>query len=137
MSDVGDGVNLKQVARSRLNNLAKATILHNVNASYIYHHCTEAKKEMQSEMTELQIALIVLRVVTKIEVDQQLSMVNDDDSVESENECDYAKRLFNALDGVSCDAKSRYVNFVMYLVGRVDNFIEDNVFNESGLRRMK
>ena len=40
---------------------------------------------MQSEMTALQIALIVWRVVTKIEVDQQLSVVSDDGSVESEN----------------------------------------------------
>ena len=44
---------------------------------------------MQSEMTALKIALIVWRVVTKIEVDQKLSAVNDDDSAESENECDY------------------------------------------------
>ena len=51
-------------------------------------------------------------------------MVNDDDSVDSENECDYAKCLLNALDSVSCDVKRRYVNFVMDLVGRVDNFIE-------------
>ena len=88
-------------------------------------------------MTELQIALIVWRVVTKIEVDHQLSVMNDDDSVESDNECDYPKCLFNALDGVSCDARRRDVNFVMYLVERVDNFIEDDVFNESELRRME
>ena len=64
-------------------------------------------------MTVLQIALIVWRVVTKIEVDQQLSVVNDDDSVESDNECDYAKFLFDDLDSVSFDAKRRDVNFIM------------------------
>ena len=51
-------------------------------------------------MTALQIALIVRRVVAKIGVDRQLSAVNDDDSVESENECDYDKCLLNALDMV-------------------------------------
>ena len=116
MEDVGDGVNLKQATRVRLDNLEKEIIFHNENASWIYHHFTDAIKEMQSEMTELQIALIVWRVVTKIKVDQQLSVVNDDDSVESENECDYPKCLFNALDGVSCDVTSRDVNFVMHLV---------------------
>ena len=77
------------------------------------------------------------RVVTKIEVDQKLSVVNYDDSVDSENEFDYAKCFFGALDSVSFDAKRRDVNFVMYLVGRVENFIEDDVFNESELRRME
>ena len=67
---------------------------------------------MQSEMTAFQIALIVWRVVTKIEVDQQLSVVNDNGSVESDNECDYAKLLFDDLGSVSCDAKRRDVNFV-------------------------
>ena len=86
-------------------------------------------------MTALQIALIVWRVVTKIEVDQQLSVVSDDGSVESENQCDYAKCLFDALYSVSCDAKRRDVNFVMDLVGRVDNFIEDDDFTEAELRR--
>ena len=42
-------------------------------------------------MTVLQIALIVWRVVTKIEFDQQLSWVNYDDSVDSENRFDCAK----------------------------------------------
>ena len=92
---------------------------------------------MQSEITALQIALIVWRVVTKIEVDQKLSVVNDDDSIESENECDCAKCLFDALDIVSCDAKRRDVNFVMDLVGRVDNFIEDYDFTEAELRRVE
>ena len=82
-------------------------------------------------MTTLQIVLIVWRVVTKIEVDQKLSVANDDDSIESENQCDYAKCLFDALDSVSCDGKRRDVNFVMDLVGRVDNLIEDDDFNEA------
>ena len=82
-------------------------------------------------MTALQIALIVWRLVTKIEVDHQLSVVNDSDIVESDNECDYAKCLSNALDSVSCDVKRRDVNFVMDLVGRVDNFIEDDDFTEA------
>ena len=77
------------------------------------------------------------RVVTNIEVDQQLSVVNDDGSIESENECDYAKCLLDALDIVSYDAKRRDVNFVMHLVGRVDNFIEDNDFTKTVLRRME
>ena len=42
-------------------------------------------------MTALQIALIVWRVVTKIEVYQQLGVLNDYGSVESENECDCSK----------------------------------------------
>ena len=88
-------------------------------------------------MTALQIALIVWRVVTKIEVDQKLSLVNDDDSVESENECDYAKLFLDALDSVSCDTKRRYVNFFMDLVGRVENFIEDDDFTETELRSME
>ena len=71
------------------------------------------------------------RVVTKIEVDQQLSVVNDDDSVESENNFDCYKCLFSALEGVSYDAKRRDVKFVMDLVGRVDNFIEDDDFTEA------
>ena len=71
------------------------------------------------------------RVVTKIEVYQQLSLVNDDDIVESYNECDYAKCLLGTLDSVSCYAKRRNVNFVMDLVGRVDNFIEDDDFTEA------
>ena len=57
----------------------------------LYHRCTDAIKEMQSEMTALQIAPIVCGVVTKIEVDQKLSLANDDDSVESDKECDYTK----------------------------------------------
>ena len=75
-------------------------------------------------MTEFQISLIVCRVVANIEVDHKLSVVNDDDSVENDNECDYDKCLFNDLYSVSCDVMRRYVNFVMDLVGRVDNFIE-------------
>ena len=86
-------------------------------------------------MTALQIALIVWRVVTKIEVDQKLSVVNDDDSVENDNECDYAKWLFDALDSTIFDTKRRDVNFVMDLVGRVDNVIEDNEFTEAQLMR--
>ena len=82
-------------------------------------------------MTALQIALIVWIVATKIEVDQELSVVNDDDSFESENECNCAKCLLNDSDSVSCDAKSRDVNFVMDLVVRVDNIIEDDDFTES------
>ena len=70
-------------------------------------------------MTALQIALIVWRVVTNIEVDQKLSGANDDESDESENECDYAKGLFSALDSVSCDSKRTDVTFIMDLVGRV------------------
>ena len=85
-------------------------------------------------MTALQISLIVWRVVTKIEVNQQLIVLNDDDSVESENQCDYAKCLFSDLDIVSCDPKKRNINFVMDLVGRVDSFIEDDDFTEAELR---
>ena len=88
-------------------------------------------------MTALQIALIVWRVVTKIEVDQQLSVLNDDDIVESDNECDSFKCLFDALYSVSCDLKRRDVNLVMDLVGRVDSFIEDDDFTEAELRRME
>ena len=51
---------------------------HNENASWLYHRCTDAIKEMQSKITALQIALIVWRVVIKIEADQQLIVVNDD-----------------------------------------------------------
>ena len=78
---------------------------------------------MQSEITALQIALIVWRVVTKIGVDKQLSVVNDDDSAESDNECDYSKCSFDALYNVSCDVKRRGVNFVMDLVGSVEFFL--------------
>ena len=92
---------------------------------------------MQSEMTALQIALIVWRVVTNIEVDQKLSVANDDDSVDIENECDYSKLLLDTLDSVSCDSKRRDVNVVMDLVGRVDNFIEVDDFTEAELRRME
>ena len=88
-------------------------------------------------MTELQIALILWRVVTKIEVDKKLIVVNDDDSVESENECDYDKCLLGDLDILSCDMKRRDVNFVVDLVGRVNKFIEDDDFTEAKLRRME
>ena len=88
-------------------------------------------------MTALQIARIVWRVVTKIETDQQLSVMNDDWSVDSENECDYAKCLFDTLDSGSCDTKMRGVKFFMDLVGRVDKFIEDDDFTEAELRRME
>ena len=64
-------------------------------------------------------------------------MVNDDDSVEIENECDFVKCLFDALDSVSCDVKRRGVNFVMDLVRRVDNFIENDDFTEAELRKME
>ena len=76
-------------------------------------------------------------MVTKIEVDQQLSVVNYYDSVESEIECDYSKCLFNDLDSVSCDVKRREVNFLMDLIGRVENFIEDDDFTEAELRSME
>ena len=76
-------------------------------------------------------------MVTKIEVDQQLSVVNYDESVESENECDYAKCLFGALDSVSCDVKRRDVNFLMDLIERVEHFIEDDDFTEAELRSME
>ena len=75
------------------------------------------------------------RVIAKIEVDQQLIVVNEDGSIEIENECDYAKCVFDALDSVSCDAKRRDFNFVTDLVGRLETFIEDDNFIESGLRR--
>ena len=88
-------------------------------------------------MTALQIALIVWRVFTKIEVDQKLSVMNGDGIVESQNGCDYAKCLFGDLGSISCDAKRRDVNFVMNFVKRVDNFIEDDDFTESELRRME
>ena len=88
-------------------------------------------------MTALQIALIVWRVFTNIEVDKQLSIVNDDDSVESENDCDHSKCLFDALDSLSCDAKRRDVNFVLDLVGRMNNFIEDDDFTKAELIRME
>ena len=88
-------------------------------------------------MTALQIALIVWREVNKIEVDQQLSVVNYDDSVESDNECDYANCSFDALDSVSCDTKRSYVKFVMDLFGRAENFIEDDDFTEAELSRME
>ena len=94
-------------------------------------------KKIQSEMTALQIALIVWRVVTKIEVDRQLDVMDEEDSFESENDFDYAKCLFNALDSGSCDEKRRDVNFVMDLFGRVDNFIEYDDFTEVELRRME
>ena len=68
-----------------------ATTSHNENTSWLYHRCTDTIKEMQSEITALQIALIVWRVITKIEVDKQLSVLNDDESVESDNACDYTK----------------------------------------------
>ena len=87
-------------------------------------------------MTALQISLIVWRVVTKIEINQKLSVVNDDASVESENECDYEKCLFDALDSVTWDAKRRDVNFFMDLVGRVENSIGDDDFTEAELMRM-
>ena len=88
-------------------------------------------------MNALQIALIVWRMVTNSEVDQKLSVVNDDDSLESYNECDYAKCLFDSLNSVSFDANSRDVNFVMDLVGRVDCFIENDDFTEAELRSME
>ena len=92
---------------------------------------------MQSETTAIEIEFIVWRVVTNIEVYHKLSAVNNDDSVDTENECDYDMCLFDYLDSVSCDSKWRTVNFVIDLVGRVDNFIEDDEFTEAGLRRMK
>ena len=92
---------------------------------------------MQSEINALQIALIVWRVVTNIEVYQQLSVVNDDESVQIQNECGYDKFLFGALDSVNCDAKRRDIKFVMDLVGRVDNFIEDDDFTEAELMSME
>ena len=46
-------------------------------------------------------------MVTNIEDDQKLSMVNDDDNAESENECDCAKCLFDALDIVRCDTNKK------------------------------
>ena len=92
---------------------------------------------MQSETTALQIEFILWRVVTNIEVYQKLNAVNDDEIVDIENECDYAMCLFDDLDSVSCDTKGRNVYFVMVLVGRVDNFIEDDDFTEAELRRMK
>ena len=70
---------------------------------------------MQSEMTALQTIFIVWRVVTNIKVDHQLSVVNDNESVESDNEFYYAKCLLDALDSVSCDTKRRYVKFVLSL----------------------
>ena len=76
-------------------------------------------------------------MVTKIEVDHQLSVVNYDDSVESENECDYAKLLLDALDSVSCDLKRRDVNFLMDLIGRVEHFIEDDDFTEAESRSIE
>ena len=76
-------------------------------------------------------------MVTKIEVDQQLSVVNYDDSVDIENECDYAKCLFVALDSVSFDVKRRDINFLMDLIRRVENFIEDDDFTEAELRSME
>ena len=91
---------------------------------------------MQFEITALQISLIVWRVVTKIEVDQQLIVVNDGDSIDSDNQCDCAKFLFDALDSGSCDVKRRDVNFIMDLVRRMDNFIQDDDFTEAELRSM-
>ena len=88
-------------------------------------------------MTALQIALIVWRVVTKIEVYQQLSAVNGDEMFQSENDFDCDKCLFDAFDSVSCDAKRRDFNFVMDLAGRVDNFIEDDDFTEAELSNME
>ena len=64
-------------------------------------------------------------------------MVNYNDSVESENECDYAKCLFDGLDSVSCDVKRKDVNFLIYLIGRVENVIEDDEFTEVELRSME
>ena len=71
-------------------------------------------------MTTLQIVLIVWRVVTKIEIDKQLSVANDDDSIESENECDYAKCLFDALDSASCYVKRRGDTFSIDLIEMVE-----------------
>ena len=76
-------------------------------------------------------------MVTKIEVDQQLSVVNYYDSVDIENECDYAKCLFVTLDSVSFDVKRRDINFLMDLIKRVENFIEDDDFTEAELRSME
>ena len=42
MEDLGDGVNLEQADRARLENLAKATNSHNENASRLYHRCNDA-----------------------------------------------------------------------------------------------
>ena len=44
MEDVGNVLNSKQAARSRLDNLVTATTSHNKNASWLYHHCTDAIK---------------------------------------------------------------------------------------------
>ena len=59
-------------------------------------------------------------MVTKIEVDQQLSVVNYDDSVDIENECDYAKCLFDALDSASCYVKRRGDTFSIDLIEMVE-----------------
>ena len=92
---------------------------------------------MQSEMTVLQISIILWILVTNIEVDQQLIVVNDGYSFESENSCGYSKCLFYAFNSVIYDAKRRYVNSVMDLVGRVDNFIEYDDFTEDELGGME
>ena len=45
MTDVGDGVNLKKLARARLDNLATSTTTHNENSSWLYHLCTDTIKK--------------------------------------------------------------------------------------------
>ena len=64
-------------------------------------------------------------------------MVNYNDSVESENECDYAKCLFDGLDSVIYEVKRGDVNFLIDLIGRVENVIEDDDFTEAELRSME
>ena len=44
MEDLGDGVNLEQADRSRLENLETETNYHNENESWLHHRCTDTIK---------------------------------------------------------------------------------------------
>ena len=96
------------------------------NAYWLYHRCCSAIHTMQSKLSALDLALLVLKVLDKIKDDGAYDSDTEAGDIEF---CNYFFEAFNASV-----AKKRDQEFIFELGDRVLDMIDDSGLTEENLR---
>jgi len=97
-------------------------------AQGLYERCVSAVQTMGMEMSPLELAILIVGIVRRIERNGYVS-----DESENNGSIEYDNLFFQAFD--SSVAKRRDIDFIHELAGMVPSMIEDVNLNEESLRK--
>lgn len=107
---------------------AAAAAASNSNASWLYYRCVRAKPIMEATMSALELSLLALRALNKIEVD----LLNRDDCDSDDiDECFLSTYFMNAFKG----QPKRDYDFLNDLAEKAEELAFDDDVNEAELRK--